>query len=421
VGYTLGKSIVFIGFMGAGKTTVGKLVAEKLNRTFIDTDDVIEQEFGMPASEIFKTFGEHAFRDREKGLIIDLCSQENLILSLGGGAFLQEEIRQACLTSCTVIFLDLTFENWQDRVSLILDTRPVLKGKTLEEMKDLFNRRQEIYAFHHIKMSVDHKTPVEISNQILKRIGKTLHIKNLTIGEGNPKICVSLTGKSRAEIIEEAKYLNTLDIDLVEWRADFFSDVEDLEKVQATLVELRGMISNKPLIFTFRSKNEGGEKDISTTFYFELNKAVVETKLVDLIDIELFNEESSVKAVAATAHAKGILVIISNHDFMKTPAKDQIISRLRKAQDLGADIPKIAVMPTTPQDVLTLLDATTTMNEKYAYRPIITMSMGSMGAISRVSGSVFGSAVTFGAARKSSAPGQIDVGELRRVLKVLNN
>mgnify|MGYP000529625487 CR=1 FL=1 len=83
-------------------------------------------------------------------------------------------------------------------------------------------------------------------------------------------------------------------------------------------------------------------------------------------------------------------------------------------QELGADIPKIAVMPTCKQDVITLLSATLEMSEKYADRPIITMSMAGTGVISRLTGETFGSALTFGAASKASAPGQIGVNELSR-------
>jgi len=167
----LEKSIIFIGFMGAGKTTVGKALADKLNRRFIDSDNVIEQEFGMPASEIFKVHGEKVFRDKEKSVIMDLCAQKELVISLGGGAFLQEEIRRACQNSSIIIYLDLPFELWKERVRLIIDSRPVLQGKSLEEMKQLYDSRQEIYRYHHLKINVDQKSPEEIADHIMKEVG----------------------------------------------------------------------------------------------------------------------------------------------------------------------------------------------------------------------------------------------------------
>lgn len=156
--------------MGAGKTTIGKLVAEKLNCKFIDIDEAIEKEFNMPIPQIFKDFGEKVFRDKEKSLITHLCQQKNLIISVGGGAFLQEEIKKACLSSAIVIFLDLSFESWKERISLIIDSRPVLQGKSIEEMKELFVNRQKIYTDHHINIHTENKTPEEIANQVIKGI-----------------------------------------------------------------------------------------------------------------------------------------------------------------------------------------------------------------------------------------------------------
>lgn len=249
---------------------------------------------------------------------------------------------------------------------------------------------------------------------------KTVTVRNLTIGAGMPKICVPLLGETLSQLKEEAAFLKTIDLDVVEWRVDFFNQVEDIEQVKAALVEIRTILPNTPLIFTFRSHKEGGNKEITTSFYFELNKTIAETGLVDIIDVELFNAEKEVKALIEDAHAKNVFVIISNHDFHGTPAKEEIVSRLRKAQELGGDLPKIAVMPTSTADVLTLLDATNTMNEQYADRPFITMSMAGKGVISRLAGEVFGSALTFGAAKKASAPGQVAVKELRTVLNLLH-
>lgn len=164
------KSIIFIGFMGAGKTTIGKLVAEKLNRKFIDTDLEIEKEFAMPVSEIFNKMGEKAFREKEKSLIIRLCEQEQKVISLGGGAFLQEEIRKVCLSSCTVIFLDLSWESWKDRISLIIDSRPVLQGKSIEEVEELFYKRQVIYCDHHLKVKTDNQDIEKIADYIVKLV-----------------------------------------------------------------------------------------------------------------------------------------------------------------------------------------------------------------------------------------------------------
>jgi len=250
---------------------------------------------------------------------------------------------------------------------------------------------------------------------------KVVTIKDVIIGEGLPKICVPMVGETIFDLVEEAKLLKELDIDVVEWRVDFFREVTNIEKVKQALHKIRKVLSDKPLVFTFRSFKEGGQKEITTSFYFELNKLITQTKLIEVLDVELFNDEKDVKELVKVAHENGVVVIISNHDFQSTPKKEEIISRLCRAQELGCDIPKIAVMPTCAEDVITLLDATRIMNEEYAYGPIITMSMAGKGVISRLSGELFGSALTFGAAKKVSAPGQIAVVELRKIIQLLHN
>lgn len=248
----------------------------------------------------------------------------------------------------------------------------------------------------------------------------TISIKGIQIGEGTPKICVPMVGKTIDELKAEAAFIKTIDFDLVEWRVDFFEDVQELEKVKGALEEIRAILPSTPLLFTFRSAEEGGEKEVSLVFYAALNKFIAKTGLIDLIDIELQKDDKVVKELVETAHMNHVYVILSNHDFEKTPSREEIISRLRKAQDLGGDLPKIAVMPTKASDVLTLLDATVTMKEKYADRPIITMSMAGKGLISRLAGEVFGSAITFGAAKKASAPGQIQTTQLKQILELIH-
>ncbi|WP_078544041.1 type I 3-dehydroquinate dehydratase [Litchfieldia alkalitelluris] len=249
---------------------------------------------------------------------------------------------------------------------------------------------------------------------------KLVKVRDVTIGEGAPKICVPVVGETLEQLLEEIVSLKSLDLDVVEWRIDFFQDVESIEIVKSALFEIRQALGNTPLLFTFRSAKEGGEREVSSSYYFELNSEIVKSSLVEMVDIELFNDEEMIKELVEESHKHGVFVVISNHDFDKTPSKDEIVTRLRRAQELGGDLPKIAVMPRTAADVLVLLDATLMMSEQYADRPIITMSMAGNGVVSRLAGEVFGSALTFGAAKKASAPGQISVTELRRVLELIH-
>ena len=249
---------------------------------------------------------------------------------------------------------------------------------------------------------------------------KTVTVKNLVIGEGAPKIIVSLMGKDIATVKSEALAYREADFDILEWRVDHFTEVSSVDAVLEAARVIREVMADKPLLFTFRSKKEGGETEISDEAYFELNRQAAVSGLTDVIDIELFNDEAQIRSLVNDAHAAGVKVIMSNHDFHKTPAQEDIIYRLRRMQDLGADLPKIAVMPQSPQDVLTLLAATLTMKEKYATRPLITMSMGKSGGVSRVTGRLFGSAMTFGTVGQASAPGQIAIAKLREVMDILS-
>ena len=164
------KSIVFVGFMGVGKTTIGKQVAKKLYRDFIDIDEEIEKEYKMPTTEIFKQFGEKEFRDRERSMIVELSKQPLHVISLGGGAFLQEEIRNACLKNCLVFYLDLSWDSWKERISLIIDSRPVLQNRSLESIEELFYSRQSAYSLHNSKVQTDHLNVDEVAEYITESL-----------------------------------------------------------------------------------------------------------------------------------------------------------------------------------------------------------------------------------------------------------
>ena len=261
------------------------------------------------------------------------------------------------------------------------------------------------------------------SKEVIERnsIMNTVKVRNIEIGAGIPKICVPIVGVTREEILAAAETIKSTKADVVEWRVDWFDDVFATEKVLETAKELQEVLKDIPVLLTFRTSKEGGEKEISVSDYAALNIAAAQSGYVDLIDVEAFTGDEVVKTIINAAHEAGVKVIASNHDFFKTPEKEEIIRRLRMMQDFGADIPKMAVMPTCKQDVLTLLSATLEMSEKYADRPIITMSMAGTGVVSRLTGETFGSALTFGAASKASAPGQVGVHELKQVLDIIHS
>ena len=140
------------------------------------------------------------------------------------------------------------------------------------------------------------------------------------------------------------------------------------------------------------------------------------------MDIEAYKQEGVLEQLADVAHAHGVAIVASNHDFHKTPSKREIVERLHYMEEHGADIPKIAVMPQSEQDVLALLEATVAYYEAGAHphKPAITMAMGGVGVISRLAGEFFGSAVTFASEGQLSAPGQIPIQDAQHILQILH-
>jgi len=251
-------------------------------------------------------------------------------------------------------------------------------------------------------------------------MSKVVNVKELTIGEGIPKICVPITSAKKEGIIAEAKKIAGGAADMVEWRVDFLDETNPFPIVNEVLKELRDILGNIPLLFTFRTREEGGNKSIAVEQYEALNYNVALTGYVDLIDVEVFLENCNTGLLIDKVQKLGVKVIASNHDFNKTPIRGEIVRRLRYMQNIGADIAKIAVMPNSKKDVLELLAATEEMDTAYPDTPIITMSMGRDGAISRIAGEIFGSSITFGIVEKPSAPGQISVDKLVQSLHLLH-
>lgn len=249
---------------------------------------------------------------------------------------------------------------------------------------------------------------------------KGIVINNTPIGTGMPKICTPLTGTTVEELLSECTVIRKSAADLAEWRVDFFQDATDLNVVLHTLPKLKEALGSLPLLFSFRTKGEGGEKEIPSEYYLLLNKAVAASGYADLIDIELFMEDKIVLNLIETAKQYKVRTVVSNHDFHKTPEKEKMISIIEQALKRGADLPKIAVMPQTEEDVLTVCAVNLQLKRKYPDQAFIMIAMGCLGMLSRFSGELFGSAITFASAKKASAPGQISVDKLREILQLIH-
>jgi len=233
------------------------------------------------------------------------------------------------------------------------------------------------------------------------------------------KTIVPITAKTKEQAIAQAKVIAAnADADLAEFRIDLLSFASDSKQVIALGHELKQILGTKPMIATIRTHNEGGQLTISDADYGKTYQAYLQQPFMDMLDVEMFRDQQIVKNTVKLAHAKKVLIVMSNHDFQKTPAEAEIIKRLLKQDELGADILKIAVMPQSKQDVFTLMNATLKVSQQ-SKKPLLTMSMGKLGTISRIATANMGGSFSFGMIGEASAPGQIDVTQLKQFLKTV--
>jgi len=245
-------------------------------------------------------------------------------------------------------------------------------------------------------------------------------MRSVVLGDGRPQVCVPLVGATIAELAAAASGLDAGDYDLVELRIDFFSGWDNPAAVREAIAVVRAALPEEvPVIFTFRTEREGGQRDIRPEAYADLLGLAIAAG-VDAIDVELFTERAFLLRIVSAAHEAGVFVVMSSHDFESTPPRAEILARLAAQQELGADVLKLAVMPSNPRDVLTMMDATAEFVAEQARCPVITMSMGGLGVVSRLAGETYGSCVTFGSVGASSAPGQIEAHELRAIVDLVH-
>ena len=247
-----------------------------------------------------------------------------------------------------------------------------------------------------------------------------VNVRGCPIGEGRPKTILPIVEGTEAAILEKAVQFSTLPADCVEWRADWFQDCRDPAAVARCLQKLRVALGSKLLLVTIRTKAEGGELALRHTEYTDLLHTILDTDCADLLDIEFFTAGADLPALVEQAHSAGVAVVCSSHDFAKTPPRAELVKRMVQMQQAGADLPKLAVMPQSRTDVLELLAATAEMADLHPETPVITMSMGALGAVSRLAGEAFGSAMTFANPGQASAPGQVSLNIVNEVLDALH-
>lgn len=248
----------------------------------------------------------------------------------------------------------------------------------------------------------------------------TAQLGDVVLGEGRVKVIVPITGRTTDELLEQASALATHDLDVVEWRVDFFAGAPDADAVVATGRRIVAGLGGRPVLFTFRSAAEGGAREVSPDAWSALLEAVIAAGIVDAVDVELHYDRAAADRVRAAAHAAGVTVVGSWHDFDATPPAEEIVARLRAMQERGFDVAKVAVMPSDAGDVLALMQATWTMASQHPQTPVLTLAMAGRGVLTRMAAQVVGSCATFAMVGRPSAPGQVPVEQLQPILTLLD-
>ena len=240
------------------------------------------------------------------------------------------------------------------------------------------------------------------------------HIAHVTLGDGSVRIITPLVGSTESQLTKELRASHEAGSDILEWRADFFENATQAALTSAAMT-LRG-ITEQPLLFTLRTAAEGGALDITDADYAHLTRYFAASGFADAIDIELMRGATS---SIATAHQANLPVVMSYHNFEKTPSEKTLATLFADMDAAGGDVLKIAIMPQMPEDVLKLMSASLKARQKYQ-KPVIAIAMGELGRITRAAGSLFGSDATFASLENKSAPGQISIGEMKRLLELFS-
>jgi len=161
------KNLVLLGMMGVGKTTLGKIVAKKMNLKFIDTDAIIEKKCSMKISEIFKKKGEEFFRAEEEKEVLKSLKDINSVLALGGGAFINKTVRDVVLKKTISIWLDMNLEDLEKRIKWT-SKRPLLNTQNKKrKINELYEKRKNIYKLAKHRINCNNISKENITKKII--------------------------------------------------------------------------------------------------------------------------------------------------------------------------------------------------------------------------------------------------------------
>ena len=161
------KNLILLGMMGVGKSTLGKITAQRLGLKFIDTDTNIEKKCSMKISEIFKKKGEDFFRLQEEKEVLESVKKNKCVIALGGGAFMNKKVRETILKNSVSIWMDVSLKTLNKRIKWN-KKRPLLKDENTEEkIKELYAERKNIYKLAKYKINCNDMEKKEIVEKII--------------------------------------------------------------------------------------------------------------------------------------------------------------------------------------------------------------------------------------------------------------
>lgn len=245
----------------------------------------------------------------------------------------------------------------------------------------------------------------------------------LNFKAGRPKVCVPLLVSDVETLYTKLSVLKRLPIDLIEWRLDGLSVTPDTDQLKQILVELRDHIGDMPILLTYRTVSEGGQGDATPELYRNLLLTAIESGVIDLVDMELTMFERNTREMEALlncAKSCGVKTIISKHDFLMTPEEAVIKSWIDQMRVLDADVVKLAVMATSKSDAVRLMQFAVSERQVTEDVPLILISMGKYGVVSRIMAEFMGSSITFASLGETTAPGQFEAVQAVELLDLIH-
>lgn len=417
------NNIILTGFMGTGKTTVGRKLSETLEMDYIDIDTEIEKNEGMSIQKIFDLYSEQYFRALEKKYISECIYLENTIISCGGGAVLDSDNREILKKSGLILLLEAENEVIVDRLKN--DTSRPLIGNNMnaEFIQNLKHKRAGIYTqVMNMKIDTSYKSIEQITSEALMYIDRKIKTQDLfEYTEKTPSICISITSSDFVQLEYDLKKIKSLKPDIIEFRADFFLDSSYSNIVKAVQI-INESLADIPMIFTLRSTLEGGKTSLDESQRISIIKQIIQNNHIDILDIEIMTLSSDLMAIIDECHSNKIFVIGSYHDFDKIPENEFLKDIFIKNIDLGCHAAKIAVKSNSVSETAHFLKDVMDIREKNNGFNSIPIAMGKEGMLSRVIFEARNPGITYTSIihdkDKNSSIGQLDFNTLKMFIEM---